>query len=259
MNDFFEVAIPCAFVLSFFVMIFGFIIFMRLIGQKERAVLAEFGLIGQKQFTQVDSRRAVLSTQTIEAQAAPTPPAKTAKPALTNPTIQAQLERALTYKAQVETLVSRSGDDRANKRLKDLTAQVEAWVEAIKRLAQRVDYFQQDPLIRRDLETVPQSIERLEKQLAGETDEATRAELERTLGNHQKQWTSLRQLQNIVQRAEIQIESTLSALGTIYSQLLTNQSTSHIADYNHFSAEVDEEVRRLQDQLEALQEVKFGM
>jgi hypothetical protein len=62
----------------------------------------------------------------------------------------------------------------------------------------------------------------------------------------------------MMKRAEIQIESTLSSLGTIYSQLLTGQSTDHVADYSRLSSEVDEEVRLLQDRLEALEEVKLS-
>lgn len=68
----------------------------------------------------------------------------------------------------------------------------------------------------------------------------------------------LEHLQNMMKRAEIKIESTLSALGTIYSQILAGQSTDHVADYGRLSAEVDEEVRTLQDHLEALEEVKLG-
>ena len=56
----------------------------------------------------------------------------------------------------------------------------------------------------------------------------------------------------------MQIESTVSMLGTIYSQVLTGQSTSEVADYSQLSTEVDEEVRLLQDYLEALREVKLG-
>ena len=59
-------------------------------------------------------------------------------------------------------------------------------------------------------------------------------------------------------RAEIQMESTLSAMGTIYSQILTTQSTSQVADYTHLTDEAEEETRRLQDHLDALTEVKLG-
>jgi hypothetical protein len=108
------------------------------------------------------------------------------------------------------------------------------------------------------LEAVPKAITDLESRLAQETDPAIRSQLERTLANRRKQLAALERLQNTMKRAEIQIESTLSSLGTIYSQLLTGQSTDHVADYSRLSAEVEEEVHTLQDHLEALEEVKLG-
>ena len=113
-------------------------------------------------------------------------------------------------------------------------------------------------MIHQDLESIPQSIENLEAQLANASDETTRIELEGTLVNRKNQLAALERLQNTINRAEIKIESILSALGTIYSQVLIAQSTNHVADYSHLSAEVDEEVRMLQDHLEALEEVKLA-
>jgi hypothetical protein len=55
----------------------------------------------------------------------------------------------------------------------------------------------------------------------------------------------------------VQLESTIAAIGTIYSQALAIQSTDQIADYGHLSKEVDEQAKALRDQLEALEEVKF--
>jgi hypothetical protein len=103
---------------------------------------------------------------------------------------------------------------------------------------------------------VPKAIEVLEAQLAYEVDPAICAQLERTLSNRKNQLASLQLLQSTITKAEIQMESTLSLLGTLYSQLLISQSTNHVADYGRLSSDVDEEVRRLQDQLEALWEVK---
>lgn len=66
------------------------------------------------------------------------------------------------------------------------------------------------------------------------------------------------QLQNTMKRAEIKIERTLSALGTIYPQILTGQSTNQVANYSRITSAVSEEVRALRDHLEALAEVKLG-
>jgi hypothetical protein len=127
----------------------------------------------------------------------------------------------------------------------------------IEALVRRVGNMREDHVIRRDLQTVPQAVKEIEARLATETDPTLRRQLERTLANRQKQLEALQELQTAVRRAEIQIESTLSQLGTIYSQLLTGQSTSDTAAYNRLSAEIDEEVGMLQDRLEALREVKL--
>jgi hypothetical protein len=103
-----------------------------------------------------------------------------------------------------------------------------------------------------------QAIEKLEARLTNESNETTRKELERTLASRKNQLAALEQLQNAISQAEIKIENTPSALGTIYSQVLTTQSTHQVADYSRLAAEADEEVRTLQDYLEALKEVKLG-
>ncbi len=180
------------------------------------------------------------------------------KRGLINQTLQARLDKALSYKKQIDSLVKAAPEGNARIRLQGLFTQVSEWTQAITELAQRLDNLQQNPLIRQDLESVPKSIEEIKARLVDETNEATYAELERTLNSRQNQLASLRQLQSTVDRAELHIERTLSFLGTIYSQILTGQSTDHVADYSRLSTEVEEEVYMLQDHLEALAEVKLG-
>ena len=177
---------------------------------------------------------------------------------ITSKTIKMHLDKAQAYKEQIHNIIQATPDEDVNVRLRDLVTQVDEWAQAIEDLAVRVDKFQQNTLIHQDLESVPEHIVDLENRLQDETNPTNRAELERTLNNRRSQLASLQQLENTMKRAEIQIESTLSALGTIYSQILTGQSTNHVADYSRLSEDVDEEVQSLQDQLEALEEVKLG-
>lgn len=181
-----------------------------------------------------------------------------AKGHLASPTLQAHLEKARAYQAQINSLMKSTSNQKARARLQDLTTQVSEWTKTIEDMAKRVDSFQQNPLIHQDLESVPQAIEKLEAQLANESDDITGLELERTLVNRKNQLAALERLQSTIKRAEIKMESTLSALGTIYSQVLTAQSTNQVAGYSRLLAEVNEEVRTLQDYLEALEEVKLG-
>lgn len=170
----------------------------------------------------------------------------------------AYLEQALDYKAKISSAIKTTSGPASQVHLRQLAAQIDAWVEAIDALVQRIGSLRQDEVLRRDLQTVPQAIKDLEARLASETDTTIHPQLERALANRRKQLESLEALQVTIKRAEIQIESTLSQLGTIYSQILTGQSTSDVANYNRLSVDVDEEMRLLQDHLEALREVKLG-
>ncbi len=171
--------------------------------------------------------------------------------------MQVQMDKARAYQKQIDSLIKSTSDRRERDRLQELAAQVNEWLKAIEALASRIDSFRQNNLIQQDLNAVPRAIETLEGQLAEESNEATRTELERALASRKNQLAALQDLQQTINRAEIKIENTLSTLGTIYSQVLTAQSTDQIADYNHLAAEADEETRTLQDHLEALKEVKL--
>jgi hypothetical protein len=177
---------------------------------------------------------------------------------LSNKRLQTNLNQALTYKTQIDQIIGTTPHQHVRDRLQTLTGQVEVWLTGMVELAYQLDQFQRDRLIRQDLEVVPKSIRTLEAQLARETDEASRVELQRTLANRRQQLEALEQLRRIVHRTEMRIERSLSSLGTLYSQVLAGQSVSRLADYNHLATEVDEELLRLQDHLDALHEIKLG-
>lgn len=170
---------------------------------------------------------------------------------------RAYLEQARDYQVKIGELINATINPANQFHRERLAQQVEEWIQSIEALVGRVGTMREDHVIRRDLQVVPQAVKELEARLAGETDPTIRRQLERTLTNRQKQLEALQELQTAVKRAEIQVESTLSQLGTIYSQLLTGQSTSDTAIYNRLSTEIDEEVGLLQDRLEALREVKL--
>ncbi len=177
------------------------------------------------------------------------------QPTASNPALQAQLRQALAYQSEIRGLLLASATPQ---RQQDLLGLVNEWINGIKELVQRVDNFQQNELIRQDLQTVPQSIAQLEARLAGADDETIRAGLENTLKHRRQQLLNLQQLERTMHWAEIKIESTVSLLGTLYSQLLAGQSTNQVADYRHLLAEAEDEVQALQDYLAALAEVKLG-
>ena len=67
---------------------------------------------------------------------------------------------------------------------------------------------------------VPQAIKQLQVKLAAETDASVKQDIQDTLSRRQEQYKTLKNLDNAMDRAELQLENTLTALGTVYSQML---------------------------------------
>jgi chromosome segregation ATPase len=189
--------------------------------------------------------------------AAPVPrPQPEPRPVAADGTLQSYLDQAQAYRSEIQRLGQGAGGAQQS-RLQELAGQVDGWVTAIQALVQRVADLRQNRVLQQDFKTVPQAVDRLNEKLARETDPVLRTQLEQTLNHRRQQQSTLEQLQQVIRATEVKIESTLSLLGTVYSQLLTGQSKNQVADYRHLLSEIDEEVYRLQDHLEAIDEVRF--
>lgn len=172
--------------------------------------------------------------------------------------VAAQLAEAKRYRAQMAVLIKSNPDKNKLARLGDLSSQMDEWMVSIQQMADRVNTFKHNGAVQNDKATVAQAISKLQAQLTSETDERVRQQLARTLAARQQQGESLDKLDSLMRQSEVQLESTVAALGTIYSQALAAQSTNQVADYSHLSSDVNEQVHQLRDQLEALEEVKLG-
>jgi hypothetical protein len=169
-----------------------------------------------------------------------------------------KVAQAQNYKRQIDALINSTPDPSRKDKLRELSVDVDGWIKNIEEMSVRVDAFKRNSVIQNDLQTVPESIKKLTTQLSSETDPRVKETLERTLAARADQMKSLQKLQGLMRGADVQLENTLAALGTIYSQALAMQSTSSVADYAHLTSEVDEQSKRLRDQLEALEEIKLG-
>lgn len=172
-------------------------------------------------------------------------------------TLGTLVSQARSYKQQVDALL-RSAPPTQRDQMRELANQVNAWAQEVEAMARRVDAFKRNTVIQRDLREVPLKIDELKARLALETDPAVRSSLEHTLAARMEQLTSLQKLSALARQAEAQLESTVAALGAIYSQALAMQSTSQAADYSHLAAEIGEQSQLLRDRLEALEEVKLA-
>lgn len=168
--------------------------------------------------------------------------------------LAAQLAQARTYQKAVNDLARGAPGGR----LTELSAQFDAWVKSVEQMSGRIQGYKENPVIQQDLASVPASIKRLEGQLASETDPRVRDQLQAALESRRNQLGALEKLGGTMRQAELQLENTVAALGTIYSQALAGQSTNQVAGYADLAGDMNERVKVLQDQIEALEEVKIG-
>ena len=164
--------------------------------------------------------------------------------------------KALEYLRRIEESVAQTKEGVLRDRLKRTTEEVVDWVEAIYRLASRVDGYNRNKLIARDMQSVPKMIEDLQQRWAAETDPAMRRQLEQTIADRKRQLANLQALEDTMERAELQLERTLSALGTVYSQLLVLDTKGESAGRaQRLQEEISEQVHQLQDLTSAMDEV----
>ncbi|GIV85616.1 MAG: hypothetical protein KatS3mg052_2623 [Candidatus Roseilinea sp.] len=176
-----------------------------------------------------------------------------------NPSLRMNVKQAIAYRERIDKAVERFADSAMQHRMQDVANQVEAWVRNIYALASRLDAFQNDEVIKKDLNDVPESIKRLRQRALQEQDERIRRELDETITRRQAQYNNLLKLEAAMDRAELQLENTLTALGTVYSQMLLLDARG--VDNNkaqRLRESITEQVHSLHDILASMEEVYDG-
>lgn len=171
-----------------------------------------------------------------------------------------RLRTAMEYRRNMLKLLKRhSGGMRVE--LRDTLNQVNNWIAAMYDLAIHIDSFEGNELVERDIRMVPQQIEKVKIRIERETDDRVREDLERQLNLLQQQRANLEQTKNSIKRAEIQLETTLSSLGTVYAQmsLLGTRGSVDGSKQQRMRLEIQDEVMSLQDTIEAMEEVQGQM
>jgi len=152
--------------------------------------------------------------------------------------------------------MSRAPSGPLREHLQDTTTGISDWISNIFRLARRLDAYAADDLIHRDRSRVDSELRSLEARLQQEDDPATREDLQEALRGKALQRENLERLQNTMERAQVQLEATLTALGTVYSQLLLAGARDVDSSRSRRVVEnIREQVASLNDLLAAMSEV----
>jgi hypothetical protein len=176
-----------------------------------------------------------------------------------NPSLRMNVKQAIAYRERIDKAVERFTDSAMQHRMQDVANQVEEWVRNIYALASRLDAFQNDEIIKKDLHDVPESIRRLKQRALQERDETIRRELDETIARRQAQYDNLLKLETAMDRADLQLENTLTALGTVYSQmLLLDARDVDSSKAQRLRENIAAQVNSLHDVLVSMEEVYNG-
>lgn len=167
-----------------------------------------------------------------------------------------RLQSALEYRRGMNELAQRhQGAMRTS--LQQTVADINDWIGHMYDLALHIDSFEGNDLVERDRRMVPQQIEKARIRLDREADPGVRRELENQIRQLEQQLTNLDATASSIKRAEIQLESTLSSLGTIYAQMsLLGTKEVDSSRAQRLRLEIQDEVAGLQDTISALDEVQ---
>ncbi len=172
-----------------------------------------------------------------------------------NPVARQRAHKAIEYRAGIEALVrQQTGAMRLG--MQETLDEIDDWIEQIFRLARRMDHFQEDSILERDRRAVPQELEKLRIRLQREADPTVRRELEDAIRLKEQQLANLQAVASNMKRAEIQLDNTLAALGTLYAQMqVIDTKDVDSARTRRLREEIHDEVAELQDTILAMDEV----
>jgi hypothetical protein len=139
---------------------------------------------------------------------------------LRNPDLRQKLSKALEYRDSIVKEIEREEEPVLDDHLSNVARGLEDWIAQVYRLAQGLDVYRYDPVIARDMETVPEELERFEGLLAKEREASVREELEKTIAIKRSQWDTLKNLRETMAKAQLQLENTLAAMSTVYTQVV---------------------------------------
>jgi len=171
-----------------------------------------------------------------------------------------KVEKALEYRERIEGVIRQSRQGVLREHLQEDARRITEWVSNVFGLAKRLDAYENDEIIKRDMRSVQSAIKDFEARLRLEDDEAVCQQMREAIRSKKTHWDNLQRLQNTMEKAEFQLENTLSAMGTVYAQLqLIGAKDVDSSRARHLREDISEQVKALQDIAEAMDEVYDGL
>lgn len=176
---------------------------------------------------------------------------------LSDKKLQSQVEEALDYRGRITAAIRERQDSVLKDSLTETANDIDEWLVSIYALARRLDrYRQEKEVLERDKSRAAERIRQLEARSDVETDPQVKEQIAINSESMRRQIATIEALEKTMDRANLQLENTLSALGTIYSQtMLVDAKDIDSGRAKRLSQDIHEEVSQLDNILVAMDEV----
>ncbi|MGE5602040.1 MAG: hypothetical protein ACM30E_03255 [Nitrososphaerales archaeon] len=165
-------------------------------------------------------------------------------------------QRAASYRRKIQSLIRMRRPGPISERMTGVLQKLKSWEDRVGQLADRLTLYERDDLIQRDVRETPVQIERLRRQLALEAEPEMQRQVQRTLAAYEEQQRQLELLAKVMKRTRLNLDDTLAAMGTVYSQLqVLNAMDIDGPTAARIAGDVDREVERLNDLMAAMSDV----
>lgn len=170
--------------------------------------------------------------------------------------LRQDVEKGMEYQRRIERLIQSQRPGILRDRLEDTASQLTDWVANIFALASRLDAYKQDSLLARERAGVPEEVENLEARLKLESNEQIRQQMSEVLAGKRTQLEALQALHTRMHQAQLQMDQSLTALATVYSQVrLVDAQDIASGQTERLRADIQEQVNRLNDLVASINDV----
>jgi hypothetical protein len=173
-----------------------------------------------------------------------------------NRALRERVEKALEYRDRIDEVIARSKAGIMRDHMTDESRSITAWMEQVFRIARGLDEYMANTTLHQDMKDVEPDVEKLKKRLALEDDDAVKRQISQTIAQKQIQRDNLHKLRNVMENSQFQLEGTLTAMGTVYSQMMLLGSRDIASGRaQRLQRDIDDQVQALQDVIQTMDEV----
>lgn len=170
--------------------------------------------------------------------------------------LRQEVEKGMEYQRRIEQQIQSQRPGILRDRLEDTAGQLTDWVANIFALAKRLDAYKQDGLLARERSNVPKEVETIEARLKLEGNQQIRQQMSDVLAGKRTQLEALQALHTRMHQAQLQMDQSLTALATVYSQVqLVDAQDIASGQTERLRSDIQEQVNRLNDLVASINDV----